>query len=263
MNIVPSSQALRVLRAAAASSHTITHNCPRLLHTRRSISLPMLSHVYRSLHSRSFTSTTHSLFPPPKSSPPPPSSTSPPATRDRGPPSKEDTQTDFAAMDVLGNSAIPATTIDACLSSSFHLDNGLRTPPGVGILLLSGECFTWRPWLALSSSSPSTPAQPGHMLTPTGLWNVDDAKAWAALELLWPRPDLLILGTGKRTIPLAKGVRERLAGLGVRVDVQDTRNAAAEFNLLARERGTTEVAAAMVPVGWDLAEMGRALRDGR
>lgn len=38
--------------------------------------------------------------------------------------------------------------------------------------------------------------------------------------------------------------------MGVRLEVMDTRNAAAEFNLLATERGTASVAAALVPVGW-------------
>lgn len=51
-------------------------------------------------------------------------------------------------------------------------------------------------------------------------------------------------------VPVAPGTRKFLAGLGVRVDVQDTRNAAAQFNLLATERGVGSVAAALVPVGW-------------
>lgn len=36
----------------------------------------------------------------------------------------------------------------------------------------------------------------------------------------------------------------------MRVEIQDTRNASAQFNLLATERGVTEVAAAMIPLGW-------------
>jgi hypothetical protein len=32
--------------------------------------------------------------------------------------------------------------------------------------------------------------------------------------------------------------------------VLDTRNAAAQFNMLATERGVSEVAAALIPIGW-------------
>jgi NADH dehydrogenase [ubiquinone] 1 alpha subcomplex assembly factor 3 len=62
--------------------------------------------------------------------------------------------------------------------------------------------------------------------------------------------DLLIVGTGPNTIPLAPAVRKYLNDLGIRLEVQDTRNAAAQFNLLATERGVGQVAAALIPIGW-------------
>lgn len=36
----------------------------------------------------------------------------------------------------------------------------------------------------------------------------------------------------------------------MRVEVLDTRNAAAQFNLLATERGVDDIAAVLIPVGW-------------
>ena len=62
--------------------------------------------------------------------------------------------------------------------------------------------------------------------------------------------DLLIIGTGPRVMPIAPSVRHRLNELGIRIEIQDTRNAAAQFNLLATERGASQVAAALIPVGW-------------
>lgn len=62
--------------------------------------------------------------------------------------------------------------------------------------------------------------------------------------------DLLIIGTGSRVTPIAPSVRKYLNGLGMRLEIQDTRNAAAQFNLLATERGVGQVAAALIPVGW-------------
>jgi len=62
--------------------------------------------------------------------------------------------------------------------------------------------------------------------------------------------DLLILGLGGEMRPLSLKTKRYLNGLGIRVDISDTRNAAAMFNLLATERGTGEVAAALVPIGY-------------
>jgi NADH dehydrogenase [ubiquinone] 1 alpha subcomplex assembly factor 3 len=45
-------------------------------------------------------------------------------------------------------------------------------------------------------------------------------------------------------------VRKYLNGLGIRLEIQDTRNASAQFNLLATERGVGQIAAALVPMGF-------------
>jgi len=66
------------------------------------------------------------------------------------------------------------------------------------------------------------------------------------LSLVWPRPDLLIIGMGGGIWPLAPETRRAISGLGMRVDVMDTRNASSQFNLLATERGVDEVAALLV-----------------
>ena len=56
-----------------------------------------------------------------------------------------------------------------------------------------------------------------------------------------PRPDLLIVGTGKQLWMLSKETREFFAKeVGVRVEVLDTANASASYNLLATERGLGE-----------------------
>lgn len=62
--------------------------------------------------------------------------------------------------------------------------------------------------------------------------------------------DLLILGLGKDMRPLSPKTRQYINSLGIRIDIQDTRNAAAQFNLLATERGVGNIAAALVPIGW-------------
>lgn len=49
--------------------------------------------------------------------------------------------------------------------------------------------------------------------------------------------------------PISQQTKRDIISLGIWVDVQDTRNAAAQFNLLATERGVKNVAAALIPMG--------------
>ncbi|KAF2720670.1 hypothetical protein K431DRAFT_285580 [Polychaeton citri CBS 116435] len=186
----------------------------------------------------------------------------PPAPRstDRGPPSKEDTQTDFGAMDVLNNTPPPTTAVDMCMADGFALNSGLRVT-GAGVMLVAGEVFKWRPWIkegrkegtigagATGDDIKGLASSGGKLQNPRGQWEVD-RHAWGILDLMWPKPDLLILGTGAGILPVSPQTRQHINDLGVRLEVQDTRNAAAQFNLLATERGTQQVAAALVPIGW-------------
>jgi len=58
--------------------------------------------------------------------------------------------------------------------------------------------------------------------------------------------ELLIIGTGRRTLLLSKGDRARITEMGMRMDVMDTTHAAAQYNLLATERSPMDVAAALM-----------------
>lgn len=108
----------------------------------------------------------------------------PPKSRDRGPKSNEDTQTDFSALDVLRNTATPATAIDACTSEGFALNNRMRIN-GSGLLLIGGEAFRWRPWLQEGASSDD--GMTGKLLNAKHQWHVRD-EAWGLLELVYPKP---------------------------------------------------------------------------
>lgn len=103
---------------------------------------------------------------------------------DRGPTSNENTQTDFGALNVLGNTPPPSTSIDACLTDGFHLDNGVKITGGSGCLLVAGEAFSWRPWYIGGSSDPQGR---GRMLNANGQWVVPN-EAWGVFDLMWPKP---------------------------------------------------------------------------
>jgi len=107
----------------------------------------------------------------------------PSPTASRGPASEEDTQTDFAILDVLGNTPAPSTSIDACIWDGFHLNSGVKVVGGAGVLLVGGEAFAWRPWAANKESGSADT----HLLNRRGQWEVGD-DAWGLLRLMWPKP---------------------------------------------------------------------------
>ncbi|KZF24463.1 hypothetical protein L228DRAFT_281533 [Xylona heveae TC161] len=164
----------------------------------------------------------------------------------RGPQSQEDTQTDFARLDVLAGTNAPATAIDACLDDGFHLSSGLKITGGSGCMLVAGEAFVWRPWEANDGTDGE---RRGSLINRKGQWHASKS-AWGILDLIWPKPDLLILGLGATMRPITPETKSFIQSLGIRVEIQDTRNAAAQFNLLATERGVGNVAAALIPLGW-------------
>ncbi|CAI6337849.1 unnamed protein product [Periconia digitata] len=179
----------------------------------------------------------------------------PPRNRDRVSPNDQEERADLASFDVLRNTAAPATAIDACTSDGFAFDNQMRVS-GSGVILVGGEVFRWRPWLqeqrkegTVGEGAMGEDKMTGRLLNKKGQWEVPDS-AWGVLDLIYPKPDLLIIGTGLHTIPIAPSVRQYLNSLGLRLDVQDTGNAAAQFTLLATERGVGQVAAALIPLGW-------------
>ncbi|CAK7263313.1 hypothetical protein SEPCBS57363_000513 [Sporothrix epigloea] len=154
------------------------------------------------------------------------------------PPNAPRGATDFNSLNIFGDTPVPSTSVDICYSNGFKLNSGLQTLNGSGMLLVGGEAFAWRPW-----------DDKTHLVNAKGQWEVD-SSAFGLLSLIWPRPDLLILGLGPEIRPLSPETKRYITSLGMRVEILDTRNAASQFNLLATERGVDDVAAALVPIGW-------------
>lgn len=148
--------------------------------------------------------------------------------------------TDFGDLDVLADVPIPSTSVDVCMYDGFGLNSGVTISDGNGVMLVDGEVFNWRPWEAKGSMN---------LANKKGQFDIP-AQSFALFDLIWPRPDLLIIGTGPSIMPLSPETRRHISELGIRVELLDTRNAAAQFNLLATERGVSDVAAALIPVGW-------------
>ncbi|KAB5570841.1 hypothetical protein GE09DRAFT_721842 [Coniochaeta sp. 2T2.1] len=221
---------LRLLspRSASRALRSLGPSCLRPTSTSHSSHLGPLQHVSRrALHTTPHHAQAHNKF----------NETAP----DQPPP------TDFARLDVLGQTPPPATSIDACLPDGFVLGDGTVTiSDGSGALLVGGEAFAWRPWDEGTKK----------LVNGKGQWEIGGGeegaleRAFGVLGVVWPRPDLLILGLGPDMRPLSPAVKKHISSLGIRVEVADTGNAASQYNLLATERGVGEVAAALIPIGW-------------
>ena len=109
--------------------------------------------------------------------------------------SAEETQADFSALDVLRNTAAPATSIDACTHDGFALNNNAKLS-GCGVLLVGGEAYRWRPWLGehrkegtIEGGAKGDDDMTGRLLNSKGQWDAPE-EAWGLLELVWPKPGM-------------------------------------------------------------------------
>lgn len=113
-----------------------------------------------------------------------------------------------------------------------------------------GACLAETWYVDYNFHSHGCPNKPGLSMAEVLVWTWSQIfyLSWSTMADLCT--DLLILGLGKDMRPLSAPTRRFVNSLGIRIDIQDTRNAAAQFNLLATERGVGTVAAALVPLGW-------------
>ncbi|KAK5823469.1 NADH dehydrogenase 1 alpha subcomplex assembly factor 3 [Linnemannia elongata] len=122
------------------------------------------------------------------------------------------------------------------------------------VLCIGGQVFLWDifkeggavdKYLKKNNAASSSPQQPARSIFE--VMDEDTAKEiFKVFELMNPRPEILIVGTGKAFAPLSPAVRAVVRSLGLQVDMMSTANAAATYNMLAEEG--REVAAALLPL---------------
>lgn len=91
---------------------------------------------------------------------------------------------DLEAMDVLGNTPVPASSITACLEDGFAFQNGLRVDGGDGVLIVGGEVVRWRPWLAGGGKGM-------RFVNAKGQWELTRGVL-GVLGVVWPRAGELL-----------------------------------------------------------------------
>ncbi|KAF8558743.1 DUF498-domain-containing protein [Imleria badia] len=87
---------------------------------------------------------------------------------------------------------------------------------------------------------------PGLALGGTRSWEAWTREHWEVFDVVVPKPEILIFGTGARMEVVPGSVRGYMKELGIQMDVMDTKNACSTYNLLAEEG--RRVAAALLPI---------------
>ncbi|CAO1622495.1 unnamed protein product [Parajaminaea phylloscopi] len=129
-----------------------------------------------------------------------------------------------------------ALSIASITPTSTTLSDGLvvKSP----LFILNGTCFMWEP-----------PHLDAARAMPNGVgweeWTQHEGEIWKLLELVDPKPEVLILGTGATVCYPPASVRSYLHSLGIQLDVQSSQNAASTFNVLSEEG--RKVAVAVIP----------------
>ncbi|EPS92896.1 hypothetical protein FOMPIDRAFT_47037 [Fomitopsis schrenkii] len=125
---------------------------------------------------------------------------------------------------ILADSPTPAVQVKTITNEGIELADGLILP-GASIFL-DGKVFLWE--------------------VPETRWEGWDKKHFEIFDVVVPKPELLIIGTGRRVAFVPPKLRQYLTSLGIQTDVMDTWNACSTYNLLAEEG--RQVAAALLPL---------------
>ncbi|VDC02531.1 unnamed protein product [Peniophora sp. CBMAI 1063] len=124
---------------------------------------------------------------------------------------------------ILADDNPPPVQVKSISREGIQLADGLILPGAV--IFLDGKVLLWN--------------------VPSKLWQGWTEETFGVFEAIVPKPEILLLGTGKTVVPPPAALRNYLRGLGIQLDVMDSWNACSTYNLLAEEG--RRVAAALLP----------------
>ncbi|EER35030.1 conserved hypothetical protein [Candida tropicalis MYA-3404] len=133
--------------------------------------------------------------------------------------------------DILMYSNKPINYIESVKDNGFYLSNNyLITSPDlkgnkIGLLLIHSETFE----IELNEENQSVNIENDWYVT----FNNELLKIF---ELIHPKPEILVIGLGKKSRMLSIENRKILTNLGIQLEISDSNNAAQIFDLLATER---------------------------
>ncbi|KAF8645515.1 hypothetical protein AX16_007799 [Volvariella volvacea WC 439] len=130
---------------------------------------------------------------------------------------------DKSFTNILADDTPPPVQVKSISEEGIQLSDGLLIPSAC--VFLEGQVFLWD--------------------VPQTSWQSWSKEYFELFEVVVPRPEILILGTGKTLSQPPPFIRQHLASLGIQLEVMDTRNACSTYNLLSEEG--RRVAAALLP----------------
>jgi NADH dehydrogenase [ubiquinone] 1 alpha subcomplex assembly factor 3 len=125
---------------------------------------------------------------------------------------------------ILASEIPPPVQVKSITPAGILLQDGRLLPSAC--IFLDGEVLLW--------DVPPTP------------WKGWDESKFDVFDVVVPKPEILLIGTGKSVNPLPAILRQHLNKLGIQVDVMDSWNACTTYNLLSEEG--RRVAAALLPL---------------
>ncbi|KAF9911697.1 hypothetical protein BX616_010519 [Lobosporangium transversale] len=155
-------------------------------------------------------------------------------------------------MNMFNDKESKTVTITACTKHGFVTTEAITLQGPV--LCIGGQVFLWDIFkesgaIAQSLEKSSDSAQKLNSSQRSIFETIDEKTAqeiFKIFELMNPRPEILVIGTGKAFAPLSPAIRSVIRNLGIQVDMMSTANAAATYNMLAEEG--RDVAAALLPL---------------
>ncbi|KJA29588.1 hypothetical protein HYPSUDRAFT_222987 [Hypholoma sublateritium FD-334 SS-4] len=140
---------------------------------------------------------------------------------------------DRSFTNLLADDNPPAVQVSSISSAGIQLVDGLLLPGSC--IFLEGKVFLW-----------DVPATNAGSKVKEERWRKWDKALFEVFEVVNPRPEILLLGTGKTIVQPPLFLNEYLSTLGIQLDILDTRNACSTYNLLSEEG--RRVAAALLPL---------------
>ncbi|KIJ20441.1 hypothetical protein PAXINDRAFT_108505 [Paxillus involutus ATCC 200175] len=137
-----------------------------------------------------------------------------------------------ALTNILASDIPPPVQVSSVGPAGIKLVDGLLLEGPV--VFLEGKVFLWD--------------VPGLVMGKGGIsdWEGWKREHWAIFEVVVPKPEILIFGTGTRMELVPSSIKAHMKEFGIQIDVMDTKNASSTYNLLAEEG--RRVAAALLPI---------------
>ncbi|VVT49314.1 uncharacterized protein SAPINGB_P002209 [Magnusiomyces paraingens] len=157
-------------------------------------------------------------------------------------------QGNISDFDIFQDLPTPLNTIEVVLSNGFRLKSGAHfrcTDPvnhPKALVLLSTETFTLDLGKSDKGLADPTSAESKIPTADDPIKGLDTGfveihhSALEFLEVVHPKPEMLVVGLGKRSRMLHPNTRKYLTGLGMQIELSTTTIAANNFDLLTTER---------------------------